>query len=373
LRPDRRFAHTGGFRRIGAGSGLHRPLESKWRLCPLGRICTDRGTAARLPPSRSGDQQPVRLPGAPDIVGGEDVGQHRVIEGHQRLDVSQPSPLGGPQALFVCESPRVVDEAQEADQVLAVGIEPVPPRGDSTSLDEDRAEQAGAPELDRRVPVEGDANNLGPGQSLAATGNLEGRVLAERLGVAPDTLRAHDLDDLPFDLEPVAEILVADRRHRHLSATFDEDLGDPRRHRRAAARVPENVDVGRRPRSDAALEGMELHHQPTDETPALLGSEALSELERLRPELPRGGVRRADVDDLAIRGHAQGRRLPVRLALVVTIKVAKCYAAHPCRTWVRIIGQVEGHRGERRDRPAGKAAPALVRHEPQADVARRAG
>jgi hypothetical protein len=45
--------------------------------------------------SGSGDQQPVRLPGAPDIAGRRDIGQRRVIEGNQRLDASKPSLLGG--------------------------------------------------------------------------------------------------------------------------------------------------------------------------------------------------------------------------------------------------------------------------------------
>src|SRR5680860_242981 len=73
---------------------------------------------------------------------------------------------------------------------------------------------------------------------------------------------------------------------------------------------------------------MELHHQPTDEAPALVGSKALCEFERLRPELFRGGVRRADADDVAFRGHAWSFR---RLIRKVWSRSSSRSAARPTR------------------------------------------
>jgi hypothetical protein len=293
---------------------------------------------ARVPGGRDG-RWPVQ---AADPVVGPEV--TRCVFEPLRLTALQ---LGGKRARVGCE-------AQEQDQifllVIRATVDTCCPR-----LEEDGAKQGGARKREGRVALDGDLDRFGPPECLGTARNLDRLLLSERSRRGPQPIGTEDVDYLAVDLETVAKSQSGRGRLDQLSAQALDRLADLLGDTWPRPRIAEQIDIAGGAGVGRMLIGVQLNHQPTDQTPALR-PEMLCQL---RDSPPRVSSRHRPL------GGSRSVRWSRRL-LQCPFDLGHCLSAGPARARIGFFGEIDRDGGERSK--SSREVPGRVGDDAQEDV-----
>lgn len=155
----------------------------------------------------------MRLLGIGDGGSRQQIRQCGAFEIERALNFPQPPLLGLLYVVTHGQRTRVLDQAQQTNQVLAIGgVLPLALRHDDPGLDQNCPEKTRAPHLNGLLAVKGHQDLFGPPQGLRSARNLKRQVLADCLGLATKAIGSQYINGLPAELKPEPESLIASWR-----------------------------------------------------------------------------------------------------------------------------------------------------------------